>query len=159
MRSVLNLWDLCDLDEAKLNEAAAAFHIEAPLYTDAEKMLAETKPDILCFVMPPHTRLQMVELGVKYGVKGIMMEKPMATSLKEARAMADLCRKHSIKATVCHQHKYIPSMQMLKMIIDSGDIGQIRKSHINTRAWMAELGTHYIDYALWAAGGPGGKLG
>ncbi len=148
---------LCDLDESKRNAAAADYHIKAPLYTDAEKMLAETKPDILCFVMPPHTRLKMVELGVKYGVKGILMEKPMATSLKEARAIADLCRQNGVKATVCHQHKYIPSMQKLKAIIDSGDIGQIGKIHVNARAWMAELGTHYLDYALWAAGGPAGK--
>lgn len=145
---------LCDLDEFKLKDAASRFKITTPLYADAEKMLSETKPDILCFVTPPHARLPLVKLGVKYGVKGILFEKPMATSLSEAKAITDLCINNNIKATVCHQHKYLPGMKKLKSIIDSGDIGQIKKIHINARAWMAELGTHYLDYALWAAGGP-----
>lgn len=148
---------LCDLNESVMKEAADRYGVHAPLYTDAERMLAETKPDIFCFVTHPDLRLSLVELGVKYQVKGISLEKPMATSLKDARQMRDLCDQNGIKAIVCHQHKYLASMKKLKAIVDSGEIGKIEKIHVGTQAWLSQLGTHYMDYALWINGGKRAK--
>jgi predicted dehydrogenase len=143
---------LCDLNETTLKDAAEKYGIKAPLYTDTEKMLEETKPDVFCFVTLPNIRKSMIELGAKHKVKGIVFEKPMATSLKEAKYITDLCNKNKIKAVICHQHKYLKSMQKLKSIVDSGDIGEVSMIHVNTQAWVSELGTHYMDYALWING-------
>jgi len=142
-----------DLDEQKMREAVELQGITAPLYTDTEKMLDETRPDIFCFVTPPAIRLPLIELGVKYGVKGIALEKPMATTIKEAKRIKDLCSDNGIKAVVAHGHKYLDSMQKIKALIDSGEIGRIEKIHVGTRAWLGQLGTHYMDYALWINGG------
>ncbi len=101
---------LCDLNETTLKDAAEKYGIKAPLYTDAEKMLIETRPDVFCFVTPPNIRKSMIELGAKNKVKGIVFEKPMATSLKEAKYITDLCNKNKIKAVVCHQHKYLKKL-------------------------------------------------
>ena len=145
---------LCDLDEAKMQAVAAENHLESvPQFTDAERMLAETRPDVFVFVTYPNLRLSMIELGVKYGVKGISLEKPIAESLGEAKQMVELCKAHGIKAVVCHQQKYVSQMQALKKRIDDGEIGEIRKIHVETQAWFSQLGTHYVDYMLWANGG------
>lgn len=148
---------LCDLDREKMQEAADRFSVDAPLYTDAEKMLAETKPDVFCFVTPPNVRLSMVELAVKHNIPAIAFEKPMATSIGEARTIRDLCVGNNRKAVVCHQQKYLTSMQRIKQIVDAGEIGEIKKIHINTQAWLSQLGTHYVDYALWMNGGKRAK--
>ena len=113
---------LCDLSETTLKDAAEKYGIVAPLYTDVEKMLKETKPDVFCFVAPPNIRKSMIEFGAKHKVKGIAFEKPMATSLKEAKNIADLCNKNKIKAVVCHQHKYLKSMRKLKSIVFSASL-------------------------------------
>jgi len=39
---------LCDIDEKLLRERSAG--VKAATYADAEKMLAEIKPDVFCFV-------------------------------------------------------------------------------------------------------------
>lgn len=148
---------LCDLNEAKMKEAAEKFGVKAAMYTDVEQMLKDTRPDVFCFVTYPDIRLSFIELGVKYGVKGMAFEKPMATSLADAKLITDLCNQSGIKAIVCHQHKYLPSMVKLKAIVDSGDIGKIEKIHVGTRAWLSQLGTHYMDYALWVNGGKKAK--
>lgn len=49
--------------------------------------------------------------------------------------------------------KDLSQMQELKQKIDRGDIGQIKKIFAETQPWMAQLGTHYIDYMIWANGG------
>ena len=143
---------LCDLDEAKLKRVAAEFGV-GRTYADADAMLAATRPDVFCFVTQPNVRLAMVELAVRHGVRAIAMEKPMATSLGEAQAITDLCRTHGIKAVVSHQQKYLTSMQKLRAIVGGGEIGEVTALHATCQAWMAQLGTHYMDYTLWVNGG------
>jgi predicted dehydrogenase len=147
---------LCDLDREKLNVYAGEKGLPPNiLYGDAEEMLAETKPDVFCFVTQPNLRLfclvdrivnqtshlPMVELAGKYGVKGLAFEKPMATSLKEAWAITKLCREHNIKAVVSHQHKYLTSLQKAKAIVDAGDVGEISYINATCQAWLSQLGS------------------
>ena len=143
---------LCDLDESKLRAAADEYGIDAT-YADAETMLAETRPDVFCFVTPPAVRLELAQLGAQHGVKAMAFEKPMATSLAEAWAITDLCRRGGIKGIVSHQQKYLTSMQKLKAVVDAGELGEIRTIHATCQAWLSQLGTHFMDYALWANGG------
>ena len=143
---------LCDLDAGKLKRVADKYGI-ARTWPDADAMLAATRPDVFCFVTQPNVRLPMVELGIRHGVRAIAFEKPMATSLKEARAIRDLCVSHKVKATVSHQQKYLTSMQKLKAIVNAGEIGEPTLIHATCQPWLAQLGTHYMDYTLWVNGG------
>jgi predicted dehydrogenase len=147
-RDRFELAALCARDQERLQKGGREFGVKA-LYTDAESMLADIRPDVLCFVTPPAARLMFFKLAAKYGVKAVAFEKPMATSLKEARAILDICKEHDIKAIVSHQHKYLPSMKKLKEIVVSGDIGEICEIHATTKAWLSQLGTHFMDYILW----------
>ena len=143
---------VCDLDAERLRERLAGKNIPAT-YSDAERMLAETRPDVFCFVTQPNVRLDMVRLAARYGVKGLAFEKPMATSLLEAAEIRDLCRDHGIKAVVSHQQKYLTSLQRVKQVAESGRIGQVTQIEAHCQAWLSQLGTHYMDYTLWANGG------
>lgn len=143
---------LCDLNEERLSSAASRFHIPNA-YGDAERMLSEIRPDVFCFATQPDTRLSLIELAVKHRVKAIAFEKPMATSLHEARAITELCVRNGIKAIVCHQQKYLSSMIRLKEMVEAGDIGQVVKIHASTQPWLSQLGTHFMDYMMWINGG------
>ena len=120
-------------------------------------MLRETKPDILSFVTMPGIRKSYIEAAVKYGVKGILFEKPMATSLKEAKEITDLCHKHKIKAVVCHQHKYFDAFQRIKTCMDNKEIGTVYRISAECQSWPSQIATHYIDYIIWANHGIGVK--
>lgn len=143
---------VCDLNAERLRERLAGKGIPAT-YSDAEQMLAETRPDVFCFVTPPSVRLDLVRLAAKYEVKALAFEKPMATSLQEAAAIRDLCRDHGIKAVVSHQQKYLTSLQRVKRVAESGRIGQVTHLEAHCQAWLSQLGTHYMDYLLWVNGG------
>ena len=148
---------LCELDEAKMEQAAAEREISPALYTDAERMLADTRPDIFCFSTQPDVRLSLVELAAEYSVKGLAFEKPMATSLAEAEHLTRTCREHRIKAVVSHQQKYLTSLQKVKERVDAGDVGEPQQITAGCQAWLAQLGTHYMDYILWINGGSRAK--
>jgi len=144
---------VCDLDEEKMRRAVEQRSLNVSTYDGADRMLAETKPDIFCFSTQPDVRLEMVELAAKHGVRGLVFEKPMATSLREARAMLNLCRENGIRAAVSHQHKYLTSFERAKAMVDSGGIGELERIDASCQAWLSQLGTHYVDYVLWMNNG------
>jgi len=142
---------ICDLDRERLDATADTFAIPRR-YTDADAMLGEVKPDVFCFVTQPAARLELVELGVRRGVRAIAFEKPMATSLAEAHAIVSLCDSAGVKAIVSHQQKYGPQWQKAKAVVDSGAIGDVVRIHASARAWLMQLGTHIVDYLMWFNG-------
>ena len=98
-----------------MDKVVQEFHLEdVPQFLDVEEMLETVRPEVFVFVTYPDMRLNMIELGIKYGVKAVSLEKPMAESLQEAKKMVDLCREHRIKAVVCHQQKYLSQFQRMK---------------------------------------------
>lgn len=144
---------ICDLDMDKLRATAESFHLDVPVYTDAETMLKETKPDVFVFVTHPDVRVSMIDLAVKYNIKVLSFEKPMAINLQDARYITEVCKKNNIKAVISHQQKYAKQFQAISSIVRRGEIGEICKIHVETQSWLAQLGTHYIDYAMWINGG------
>jgi len=126
-------------------------------FRSAEEMMERIKPEVLVFVTHPEIRTEYVELGVKYKVRGISFEKPMALSLAQANMLTDLCVKNGIKAVVSHQQKYLKQMQDMRSYVASGKIGKTELIRISTAAWASQLGTHFIDYGLWANGGAKAK--
>jgi predicted dehydrogenase len=150
------LTGVCDRRPANLQNARERFGLEeSMLWSDADKMTAALKPDVLCFSTLPRIRLELVELAVKHRVKGLMFEKPMSVSVSEARRIFELCRDNGIRAVVCHQHKFLPSFLKLREIIDSGDLGLIGRITAECQSWLGLIATHYTDYIIWANGGAG----
>ena len=144
----------CNRSQANLLAAKEKYGLDdSVLYTDAETMLAELRPDVLSFATMPHDRLDLVKLAPKYQVKGLMFEKPVSTSLAEAKEILDICNAAGIRAILCHQHKYLRSFLKLKEILDSGELGKIYQIQVQCQQHANQIATHYIDYMIWANGG------
>lgn len=144
----------CNRSPENLLAAKAKYGLDdAVLYTDAETMLKALRPDVLSFATMPHDRLELVKLAAKYQVKGLMFEKPVSTSLAEAKEILDICNEAGIRAILCHQHKYLRSFLKLKEILDSGELGKIYQIQVQCQQHANQIATHYIDYMIWANGG------
>lgn len=150
-RDRFELVALCDRDAARLGALAHTLGITR-VYSDAEAMLAAERPDLLCFATPPAVRVELVELGVRHGVRAIALEKPLALSLADARRIVALCA-GGIQAVVCHQLKHAGHWRRIKQIVEEGGIGEIRSFHATARPSMLRVGTHLVDAMLWLGGG------
>lgn len=139
---------ICDIDEAKLQSAAA--QLGNPMTsTDAADLLAKTKPDVFCLTTMPNIRYSMIRLAVEAGVKLIAYEKPMALSMAEARQIMDLVRRAGVKTVVSHQHRYGAHYQKVKEIVASGALGRIHTIYAHATGWLLHMATHLIDYMRW----------
>lgn len=137
---------ICDLDQERL-QACADLVAPAPrLYRDAREMLARERPDVFCFCTQPSLRLPLVRLGVEAQARLICFEKPMATSLREAREMLALAQAAGVKLTLSHQIKYGEHFRQVGEIVASGALGRIHTIYGTATGWLLHMATHVIDF-------------
>jgi predicted dehydrogenase len=139
---------ICDIDESRLEKAAAALG-NPKTSTDAAALVKDIKPDVFCFATMPNIRYDMIKIGVENGAKLIAYEKPVALSTTEARKIMDMVRKSGVKTVVSHQHRYGVHYQKVKEIISSGAIGKVHTVYGTATGWMMHMMTHLIDYIRW----------
>lgn len=114
-------------DRALAEERMRDAGLDASLYhADLAAMLRDAKPDAaVCFgsVRAHHEQtLACAAAGVH-----VMVEKPLATNLADARAMADACRGAGVRLLTNYETTWYPAHHLLKKDVVAGDLGGIRR--------------------------------
>ncbi|MFG1696241.1 Gfo/Idh/MocA family protein [Nonomuraea sp. NPDC049309] len=66
----------------------------------------------------------------------ILLEKPMATTEREAELIAEAARRNGIMLAVCHVMRYTPYTELVKGLLDEGRIGRlINVQHLEPVGW------------------------
>ncbi len=64
---------------------------EIPTYSDYDLMLREIQPDLLCVATRQTQHADQIEAAVEVGVRGILCDKPLATTLSEMDRILEAC--------------------------------------------------------------------
>ncbi len=142
---------ICDIDEARLDAAAARLGVAAKS-TDPRQLAASIRPDVFCFCTPPQVRAGMVRVGIESGARLIAMEKPVALTSTEGFEIRDMLAASGAKAVVSHQHRYGAHYQKVKEVISSGALGRIHTVYGTATGWLMHMLSHLIDYMRWYNG-------
>ncbi|GIX07911.1 MAG: hypothetical protein KatS3mg115_2314 [Candidatus Poribacteria bacterium] len=92
-------------------------------YTDVAQMLAQERPDIVSICTWPGSHAPLTVQAAEAGVRAILCEKPMATSLGEADAMIEAAQKNGVKLAIGHHHRFNPRNTEARRQIAQGAIG------------------------------------
>lgn len=147
----IELVAVCDLIPKILNDFKKNWSQRWPetrLYADYKEMLDNECIDILVVATPDNVHTPIVLDGVAAGVKGILCEKPLATSLEDADLMIDSCEAKGVVLNVDHTRRWSPIFHKVRDTIRTGGIGQISTIVANLggpRAMLFRNGTHLID--------------
>ena len=120
---------LCDLDPERL-EKMRSFYPAAASYSSFEAMLRDADLDAVAVATSVPHHFPVAKAALLAG-KHVLVEKPLAASVAECEELIDLARTRRLTLMVGHTYLYSASIQMIKRIIDSGDIGEIR--YINSQ--------------------------
>jgi UDP-N-acetyl-2-amino-2-deoxyglucuronate dehydrogenase len=139
----LELVAVCDSDSERAEQAGKQWGV--PHYTSYEKMLKESKADIVTIATPSGLH---AEQGIEAASAGkhVVMEKPMAISLTGADSLVHACDKAGVQLFVVKQNRLNPPVQLLKSAVDRNRFGRI---------YMASCTVHwarpqeYYDQAPW----------
>jgi len=116
-----------------------------PVYLSTELMLKETKPDIVSIATYPDSHLELIKLAVKYKAKGIVCEKPMADTEKDAKEMIKVCKKNKTLLLINHMRRFDPLIREWQAKIKKGVIGDVVQSTCYYYNGLLNNGTHTID--------------
>lgn len=100
----------------------------AVLATDLSTVLADLKPDLVFDIAVPSARLDIVSMVLRAGCD-ILTEKPMATSLEDARRINDLARETGRVHAVTQNRRYKDGIRRVRATIESGALGEITALH------------------------------
>ena len=120
----IEIGGVCDIFEPRLAGAANSFP-KLPRYTDFRKMIEEQKLDGVMVETVTHQRVWVGIQAMLMGVH-VYMEKPMALTVKEGRAMVNAARKLNKIVQVGTQQRSLPLCKWACEQIANGAIGQVK---------------------------------
>lgn len=94
-----------------------------PVFASYEALLAE-KPDLVLVCSENARHRPLVELAAAAGCH-ILCEKPLATTLEDARAILAACERRQVVLSTAFPVRFSPAVEIVKKRLDSGDLGQV----------------------------------
>ena len=149
---------VCDLKPALFESFRDTWGEEYPdvqIYTDYREMIEKERLDILSVCTSDHAHTEIVIHAANTGVKGIVCEKPLATSVDECNRMIEACEKRDTVMTVEHTRRWLPAFHAAQHAINEGTVGKVLRISGNlgsSRAMLFRNGTHLIDGVCFFAG-------
>ena len=148
----------------------AALRCNAKVFgTDYRAFLQDESVDIVVVATYTDTHLEIVRECLAHH-KHVLCEKPIGLDLEEGKDFLQLVKNAKEKVLVSHVLRHNRSYQIIKELIDNGEIGELRflrmvQNH-HAMNWQRycrlmedcspamDCGVHYFDLAQWLANSP-----
>jgi predicted dehydrogenase len=126
-RPEIRIVGITDPDRSLFDRYAAKFGLDSALYhADLEEMLRTAKPQAVLVYSSTFDHRIIVELCAKHHIP-VMMEKPLAVSLEDARAIERAAREGNIPVLVNYETSWYPSNHAAYDLVHAGTLGDLRK--------------------------------
>jgi len=142
-------------------------------YRDIDDVLADPQVQVVHVCTPNHLHRAMAQAALQAG-KHVVCEKPLATTLEDAQALASLAASTGLVATVPFVYRYHPVIREARARIAQGELGPLRLIHGSyLQDWLldpasnnwrvdpalggasrvfADIGSHWCDLVEWVGG-------
>lgn len=125
----------------------------AACFTDAYDMLTKVQPDALVIATTAPTHAPFVLAAAELGVRYVLCEKPLATSLAEADAMLAACERAGTRLAVNHQMRYMAQYTNVKALIGSEELGPLSSILVaGSNFGLAMNASHYFEMFRYISG-------
>jgi predicted dehydrogenase len=136
---------LCDPHEGNL-KLAKELAPNASVYTDPKALVSKHRAPLVIVASTALSHRQLVSLAAENGARYIVCEKPMATSLADAREMVQLCKKHGAALAVNHQMRFMPQYTRVKELMQSEAFGGLHTiTVVAGNCGLTMNGSHYVE--------------
>lgn len=143
-----------------------------PAFTEAEEMIANTKPDVLNILTPSGRHAENILDLIEFN-RHFVVEKPFALRLEHIDRILEECDRRGLKIFVVQQNRFNPPIQKLKEAIDRGRFGKLvmgtvrvrwcrDQAYYDQKSWrgtwaydggvLTNQASHHIDVLIWMMG-------
>jgi len=151
---------ICDIDTDRLHTTADRYGVEKR-YLDYQQMVEEIAPDAVYAIGQPHIFYDIWMWCLAQG-QNLYIEKPMAITIHQARALAHMAEKNDCITQVSFQRRSCPMVVKLRdACLERGPIVHAVcrfykcafDPYLEARDHMMDDGVHAIDTLRWMCGG------
>jgi predicted dehydrogenase len=118
----------------------AARHGIPTVHPSVDALLDDPTIEVLDIAVPPDVQPRIIrEAAKRQRVRGILAQKPLAMSVREARECVEACERAGIVLAVNQNMRFDQSIRAMKGLRDSGALGDVVLGTIDMRAvphWM-----------------------
>ena len=143
----LDIVAICDLIPDCMKDKQLKFELpgSAKMYTDYQKMLEEQKPELVAICTESgkhaHIALDCISKGCN-----VIIEKPIALSIKDADAIIKAAKEKHVKVSACHQNRFNKAIQKIREAVDKKRFGRMFYGTAHIR-WCRDW--EYYSRAPW----------
>lgn len=141
----LQLCALCDLDVSLMESMDDKYDLNVTHYTDYKELILNEKPDLIAIATSSGEHAKIALFAIENGCN-LIIEKPIAMSLKDADAIIEAAEKKGVKVCACHQNRFNKSIQKIRSAVESNRFGKLFHGTAHIR-WNRNK--DYYDQALW----------
>ena len=121
-----------------------------------EAVLGDSSVEAVLLTTPHSAHREQIEAAAQAG-KHVFVEKPLAHTVKAAKAAATACERAGVVLSVGHSRRHQSAARKLKALIEDGTLGQVITAEANLSYGMALT----LDASKWRSTrteSPGGPL-
>ena len=141
---------VCDISPDR-RQAVSSLYGGIPTFSHIEDLLSGSRPDVVSIATPDHIHAEPAIGAARAGCH-VFVEKPMAMTLDEARAMASAARDASRYMAVDYNRRFGFAYRKALSLIKEGAIGAVKQIALNVSdgipASARDRGPHAILYLL-----------
>jgi predicted dehydrogenase len=132
---------LCDINPGRVETGKRMIGAACPTFTDFEKMMKETQPDVLIVTTVDATHDEFIVKGMEMGAD-IITEKPMTTDEKKIQRILDAEARTGRTCRVTFNYRYSPHRAQIWELLRNGEIGELTSVDFH---WYLDT-SHGADY-------------
>jgi UDP-N-acetylglucosamine 3-dehydrogenase len=135
----------------------------ALVFAGMDALLRTGTPDFAIVAVPTEEHVHAVRALAAEGVH-VLVEKPLAATGAEARALIDACHTAGVHGAVGHVERFNPALLELRRRTQEGQLGQVfliaterigpYPDRVRDVGVIKDLATHDLDLVHWLGGAP-----
>ena len=159
MCDATRLGSLCDLDEEMLLRCGKRWRVQS-LYADPLSLMSAEKPEIVSVCTPTDTHCDVAMSVLAHaGLRAVLMEKPLAITLEDAKRIVQFARERNVVLAVNHSRRYATNHRRVRDLIQAREIGTVLSVSGAYSGGVLHTGTHWFDLARFMVGEIAGVSG
>jgi len=164
----LELVALVDTDPLALAAAGKITGLKPQaLFASLDEALAAVPAELLVCITPPAYHRAHVTAALEAGLD-VIVEKPLALNMEDARAMADAASQHGRLVAVSQNYRYRPAPWTMRRLVEQGALGELGQLRLDFyKGWhfdetnfrrhmpdvlLADMAIHHFDLMRFISG-------
>ena len=121
---VIQIAGLCDINARRAEAAKEMIGSSAPTYTEFDRMVEETKPQVILVTTTDSSHYTYIIRAMELGLD-VITEKPLCTDEQQCQAILDAEKKYRRKLTVAFNARHYPQAKKVKQLLLEKAIGEV----------------------------------